>query len=275
MGCEDAARVRAFSTAVRRWQTDPDFRLVQNEYVTLGADAMRARLCGISAERYVMGFRSLPGLPDSLAVSETSAAHYRAFSTGPLSAYLYLADEQGVAAGVAMVEELGRREPITEADARWFLDGFKLPLATVMDDGALASVRRLVRDALPTTRSFVHREIIVPAIHRHIGRDVDSMSRDEQVRVMRTLDDDLRRANFELWRTKQVSDFLAGIWAQGYGQVYESAINYLLLSQQIARIVFALVVLLLILAGVRHRARTKRDARRAVDQSETSPLSTA
>ena len=92
---------------------------------------------------------------------------------------------------------------------------------------------------------------------------------------MRTLDDDLRRANFELWRTKQVSDFLAGIWAQGYGQVYESAINYLLLSQQIARIVFALVVLLLILAGVRHRARTKRDARRAVDQSETSPLSTA
>ena len=50
MGCEDAARVRAFSTAVRRWQTDPDFRHVQNEYVTLGADAMRARLCGISAD---------------------------------------------------------------------------------------------------------------------------------------------------------------------------------------------------------------------------------
>jgi hypothetical protein len=256
MGRADTARLRAFSDAVRRWQGDPDFRQVQQEYVTLGADAMRARLCGISAEHYVMAFRSLPGLPDSLAVSETSAAHYRAFSAGPLSAYLHLADEQGVAAGVAMVEELGRRQTFTDADARSFLRGFKLPLATVMDDGAVASVRRLVRETMPTTQPFAVREVIVPAILRHVGRDVKSMARGEQVRVMSSLDEEIRHADMGLWRAKQVSDFLAGIWAQAYGQVYETAIGYLLFSQQIARFVFVAIVLLLTLVWIRHRART-------------------
>lgn len=268
MGCDDIARVRAFSAAVRRWQTNPDFRQVQDEYVTLGAEAMRARLCGISAERYVMGFRSLPGLPHSIAVSETSAAHYKAFSAGPLSAYLYLADEQGVAAGVGMVEELGRRDPLADADARAFLAGFKLPLATAMDEGALASVRRLVRDTMPTTQPFVLRESVVPGVLLHVGRDVNSMSRNEQVAVMHRLDHDIRETNVELWRTKQVSDFLAGIWAQGYGQVYETAINSLLLSQQVARIVFGVIMLILILAWARYRARTKRQSQPAVDPIE-------
>jgi hypothetical protein len=259
MGCDDIGRARAFTDAVRRWQTNPDFRAVQDEYVTLGAEAMSARLCGIPAERYIMSFRSLPGLPSYLAVSDSSEAHYRAFSRGPLSAYLHLAGEQGVGGGVAMVEDLGRRATLSDDDVRGFLRGFKLPVPVATDDGAVASVRRLVRDTMPTTQPFAIRESIVPAIRRHVGSDVDSIRRDEQERVMRTLDDDIRRADAELWRTKQVSDFLAGIWAQGYGQVYETAIDWLFVARRAARALFVVTVVLL--AWGVYRKRASGDAR--------------
>ena len=95
MGPTDTGRVRAFRDAVQRWQVNPDYRLVSAEYVTLGVEAMQARVSGLSAGTLVMGFRSIPKLPDHLAVNDTSAAHYEAFSRGEVSAYLHLAGEPG------------------------------------------------------------------------------------------------------------------------------------------------------------------------------------
>src|SRR4051794_36277639 len=92
----DAAALRSFAEAANRWQSNPDFRTVQREYVDKGVTAMRVRLLGVPARRVVMSFRAIPGLPPSLSVNPTSAAHYRAFSAGPLSAYLHLVGEQGL-----------------------------------------------------------------------------------------------------------------------------------------------------------------------------------
>src|SRR3954471_18483340 len=87
---KDAAEGRAFVQAVDRWQTNPDFRKVTSEYVLLGSQAMRGRVAGLSADRAVIAFRSVPRLPDRLALVPGSEIHYRDFAHGPLSAYLHL-----------------------------------------------------------------------------------------------------------------------------------------------------------------------------------------
>ena len=46
------------------------------------------------------------------------------------------------------------------------------------------------------------------------------MSFVQQVAVLERLDDRVRLADPELWRTKQLSDFCAGIWAQVFGPEY-------------------------------------------------------
>src|SRR5689334_12787166 len=107
----DRARARAFCDGADRWQANADFRQVQREYVRLGSAAMQARLWGIRAENVVMDFRRLPGLPQYLAVSPSSAAHYRDFSKGEVAAYLHLAGEQGTADGVVMLEKLVEHGP--------------------------------------------------------------------------------------------------------------------------------------------------------------------
>jgi hypothetical protein len=221
----DQARVTAFADAVRRWQVQPDFRAVQREYVSLGVDAMRARLCGLSGESIVMGFRSLPGLPESLSVKDSSAAHYRAFAAGEMPAYLHLSSEQDVINGLRMIEGLGQRKPLSDESIIKFLSDFKLPVPVVTDAGAVASVRSLVADAQPSM-PFVVREHFIDALG---PRCISAAS-------MTVLDDSIRRNNRELWRTKQVSDFLSGIWAQGYGVIYLNAIQWFWRIQTIARI---------------------------------------
>jgi len=238
----DVQRLRAFGDAVRRWQTNPDFRDVQREYVALGVEAMRGRWLAVSAERIVMGFRSLPGLPKYLSVNESSAAHYRAFSTGEMSAYLHLTGEQAIPNGVAMVEDLAQHNPPSDGDIVAFLDGFKLPVKIVTDAGAIASVRRLLADTQLPPRPFRIRDNLVTAMQPCIPMELTTMSRDQQAAALRRFDDDIKRADPELWRTKQVSDFLCGIWAQGYGQIYLDGIDALLRIRLIARIVFAIAL---------------------------------
>jgi hypothetical protein len=236
----DVQRLHAFGDAVRRWQTNPDFREVQREYVTLGVEAMRGRWLAVSAERIVMGFRSLPGLPKYLSVNESSAAHYRAFSTGEMSAYLHLTGEQAIPNGVAMVENLAQRNPPSDGDIVAFLDGFKVPVKIVTDAGAIASVRRLLADTQLPPRPFTIRDNLATAMAPYIPTDLATMSRDAQAAALRRFDDDIKRADLELWRTKQVSDFLCGIWAQGYGQIYLDGIDALMRIRLIARIAFTI-----------------------------------
>jgi hypothetical protein len=240
----DVARLRAFGDAVRRWQTNPDFREVQREYVTLGVEAMRGRWLAVSAERIVLGFRSLPGLPLYLAVNESSAAHYRAFSTGEMSAYLHLTSEQGVTAVLEMIESLARREQLSDADIVAFLDGFKLPVPVVTDAGAVASVRRLLADTQHPPRPFTIRGDVAEQLRRHVDVNLDRMTRAEQAAAVKTFDATIRAADPELWRTKQVSDFLGGIWAQGYGPIYLDGIECLMRIRAVARGVLVVTLLL-------------------------------
>ncbi len=255
----DLRKIDAFATGVSRWQKDPDFRLVEREYVSGGVAAMQARWCGVSARSIVMGFRSLPGLPDSLAVKDSSAAHYRAFAEGELSAYLHLSGEQGVPAGIEMIELLGKLPTISDDDIVRFLGSFKLPVPVATDAGAIASVRRLIDDVQPAT-PLVARGDIVASLRRqaselaksmNIPPDPDAMTRNQQHLVLQRLDDYVRETNRELWRTKQVADFLSGIWAQGYGQIYLDGIEWLWRIQRIARIAFAITLVILSTALVR------------------------
>ena len=256
----DVQRMHAFGDAVQRWQTNPDFRDVQREYVTRGVEAMQGRWLAVSAERIVMGFRSLPGLPKYLSVNESSAAHYRAFSTGELSAYLHLTGEQGIPNGVAMVENLAQHNPPpTDADIVAFLDGFKLPVKIVTDAGAIASVRRLLADTQTPPRPFVVRGDLTKAMQPYIPAGLPTMSRDAQSLALSRLDDDIKRANPELWRTKQVSDFLGGIWAQGYGPIYCDGIEWLMWIRRTARFAFVTIITGIV-AAVALRRRTSNSA---------------
>jgi hypothetical protein len=270
MGPNDTRRVRAFADAVRGWQREPDYRAVTQEYVTLGVDAMQSRLCGVSAGHVVMGFRSLPGLPEHLAVSDTSAAHYSAFSRGELSAYLHLSSEQGVADGIALIEQLGRREPLADADIVAFLAGFRLPVPTVTDAGAIAGVRRLLAD-VDAGNPFLVRGDVSTSLLSAIEGNLATMTRAEQAAAFARFDAHVRATDPELWRSKQVSDFLAGIWAQGYGQIYLDGIEGFFRIQRGARIVFflALAAALLLLA----RGRLKRTS--AAPSPDAPPQSSA
>jgi hypothetical protein len=234
MGSADARRVRAFADAVQGWQANPDYRSVSTEYVTLGVEAMRARVCGLSAGTLVMAFRSIPKLPAHLAVNDTSAAHYEAFSRGDVSAYLHLASEQGFAEGVELVERLAARQPLTDNDIAAFLAGFKLPVPTITDAGAVAGVRRLLADVGPSP--FTVRSDVATPLRSHVLGNLATMTRAEQAAAFAQLDPSIRAVDLELWRAKQVNDFLAGIWAQGYGQIYLDGIDAFFRLQRAARI---------------------------------------
>jgi hypothetical protein len=259
----DTRRVRAFGDAVRGWQVNPDYRAVSTEYVTLGVEAMQSRLCGLSAGTVVMGFRSIPGLPAHLAVSDTSAAHYDAFSRGELSAYLHLSSEQGVADGIAMIEQLGKRQPLSDADIVAFLAGFKLPVPTVADAGAIAGVRQLLAD-VDATKPFIVRGDVATSLRTSVEGNLRTMTRAEQAAEFVRFDYMIRATDLELWRSKQVSDFLAGIWAQGYGQIYLDGINGFFRIQRGARIVFVVTFLAGIWIVARRRL-TPTTAARSVD----------
>jgi hypothetical protein len=266
----DARRIRAFANAVGRWQYDPDYRAVSEEYVKLGVEAMQARLCGISAGHVIMGFRSLPGLPQVIAVSDTSAAHYKAFSRGELSAYLHLSSEQGVADGIAMVEQLGQRDPLTDNDVVAFLSGFKLPIPTVTDASAITGVRRLLADVQPTKPLLVRGDVSTSLLSSVEG-NIATMTRGEQAAEFAQFNAHVRATDPELWRSKQVSDFLAGIWAQGYGQIYLDGIDGFFRIQRGARIVFYATVLV----GAWIVLRTRVKPTSAVPSPDVPPQSLA
>jgi hypothetical protein len=269
MGPGDMRRVRAFGEAVKRWQVNPDYRLVSAEYVTLGVEAMQARVCGLSAGTLVMGFRSIPKLPEHLAVNETSAAHYEAFSRGNVSAYLHLAGEQGFAEGVDLVERLARRQSLTDGDIVAFLADFKLPVPTVTDAGAVAGVRRLLADV--GTAPFVVRSEIATPLRTHVAGNLGTMTRSEQGAAFSELDADVRSVDLELWRAKQVNDFLAGIWAQGYGQIYLDGINAFFQLQRAARVICVLTLV----AGVWLAVRERFKRTSAAPSPDASPRSLA
>jgi hypothetical protein len=240
----------AFQRAAARWQVNPDFRAVTFEYANLGSRAMQTRLCGVRAKTAVMWFRRIPGLPASVAVNPTSQSHYDDFSAGPWPAYFRLSNEQDLATGIAMLEKLG--DDPGDEQIRQMLSSFKLPVPTAEDFGAVLSVRSLLDDVKPSKPFSIHTNPFSPE-KKH---EAEAYSDDIQMSLLQTLDKELRQKNPELWRTKQANDFLSGIWAQGYGEMYADAIGAVAIARILGRVfVVALVALALIrLAATRSGA---------------------
>jgi len=240
----DAEKLRIFGEAVEKWQHNPDFRQVQIEYVELGSNAMRTRAAFVNATKGVLWLRSLPGLPKDWAVNDTSLAHYTSFTKGPLSAYLHLCGEQGMADSLKMLKDLGQKSQPTDDDVREFLSQYKLYYPVVKDDGAVQSVRSLLQDVDPG-RGFADMNNITEAIKPHIGAiaaehgyssDVAQMTAAQQREVWAVLDDTIHERDYELWRLKQVNDWLNGLWAQVYGRMYAVVIGPTLTLREAGRI---------------------------------------
>jgi hypothetical protein len=229
----DAKAIREFDSAVRTWQHDPDFRVVALEYAQLGSRAMQAKFCGIPARHVVMWFRQLPGLPDVLKIGPSSQPHYDDFSIGPLKAYMHLSKEQDVKLGIDLLKKLPPNP--TDEELREFIRGFHLPVTIATDGGAVESVRRLLKDVQPDQPFTVDSDQLAEFMSRQSADD-----------SLKAMDERIRMTDPQVWRNKQISDFLAGIWAQGYGQFYSAGIHTLLLVRIVARV---MLLPLFVLAG--------------------------
>jgi hypothetical protein len=250
----DEAAARGFLEQAKLWQRNPEFRGVAMDYCIRGSRALRTRPFMVPARSLVLGARSVPGLPKQYAVNDTSFAHYDAFSRGPLSAYLFLCDEQSVQNFVGVLEDVSKR-----SEPRRFLDAFHMEQPVCTDAGAVSSVVSLVRDTSPT-KSFAHRENVGPLLLPHVGavarelgfpEDPLLMTPQQQAAVLDRLDAHVRYADPELWRTKQLSDFCCGVWAQVFGPEYGYVITPVLVLHHIGW--FAMIVLLAILLRRRRR----------------------
>jgi len=241
---KDARVLRQFDAAVDRWQVQPDFRAVGMDYVRQSVAAMQARVGGVSACNVVMMLRSIPGLPEEYAANAGSRKHYEDFTRGDLSAYLHLSGEQGIGDVLPELETLARGK-VTDPEVRGFLQSFKMPTPVPQDPGALASVRHLLADT-QAAKGFSVRAPADWLLRRHAEalaqrkgwpQEVERLSPSQQAAVMNELDGDVRATDYELWRTKQVNDFLNGLWGQGYGLMYRGLISDVLRMRGACRVI--------------------------------------
>jgi hypothetical protein len=237
----DASALRSFTDAVDRWQSNPEFRALAVEYSVRGSEALRTRPLLVPADRLIIVARSCPLLPERYGLTPTCRLHYEDFSLGPLAAYLHLCDEQAVHHVVGMVEHLARQAAddarsggAAAADVRAFLGAFRLDTPVVKDGGAVQSVLSLLADTRADAQPFQYRNEIGPALAAHVQAlaqdlgfpaDLRRMTIAQQRVVLERLDRYVRLRDPELWRTKQVSDFCAGIWAHIFGRSYNLLIK--------------------------------------------------
>ena len=245
---DDFTSLNHFTRSVQNWQTNPEFRQVAMQYVTRGSDAMRSRPMGFTAAQWIVAIRSIPGMPPKMAINPTSRDHYANFSKGPLSAYLHLCTE---------VDLLGRHpdgsvdsqngylpeyEGLFGKSAGWSREELYGYLAKQhwdyevrKDAGAVESLRSMLSDVeinRPLKVREMHvNDLLMPHIRSLAAElsqpgqppmpgDPEAMTPQEQYAVFDRLDAYVRRNDPELWRTKQVSDFIGGIWGQVFSPPY-------------------------------------------------------
>ncbi len=247
----DEAALRTFAASVDRWQHHPEFRTIAIEYCEQGSAAVDTHPWSIPTRWIVMDLRSLPLLPKKFAVNPTSQAHYTHFSQGPLTAYLHLCGEQSVPDVVGVIERAAA-DPAHDGPAH-ILDSFKMDFPVATDSGALNSTASLLHDTR-ASGSFQVRSNIGDLLRPHIAAialelgfptDPSDMTPLQQRAVLDRLDDYIRQHDPELWRTKQVSDYAGGIWAQVFGPPYNMILKPVLLIHDISRVVFVAVLILL------------------------------
>ena len=240
----DANRLSAFVRSVDRSRANPEFRQVGNEYVRTGSAAMQTAVLGIPARIVIHTLRRIPGLPERLAATDRLALHYEHFSQGPLSAYLHLAAQQGVQTTTGMIQTMWSGPAISDDDIRTFLQSFDVWPAVVTDHGALASTRKLLAD-MGTTPTFsiirpidqlVRPYIDAMATEKGWPTEIERLTVAQQHAILDQLDNTIRQADFELWRTKQVNDFLNGIWGQTFGRSYGSFARGVLTARRVCQV---------------------------------------
>jgi hypothetical protein len=264
----DAEKLRLFADAVERWQHNPDFRQVQIEYVEVGSDAMRSKLGFVDSKTVIMWLRSLPGLPDHLKVNDTSFAHYTNFTYGPLSAYMHLTAEQGLSETLKMLGYLGNKEQLNDDDIRRFLGEFKLHNPVASDAGAIESVHSLINDVDAGRKFQIDTNLsarIIPhiaAVAHRLGYPTEIRQMDPwaQREVWQMLDDEIRQSDYELWRTKQVNDWLNGVWAQVYGTMYSGLIGPTLTLREVCRVSGPVLLMAWVGVGLWKRRKVSAEA---------------
>ena len=220
-----------------------------------------------------MALRSLPFLPKDLAVNSTSALHYRRFAMGPLCAYLHLCTEQDVPTFSRVLEDTVARQPDPALAGKEFLGAFHMDDPVVVDVGAVQSAASLVHDVAPSHPLVVRQNVDglllphVKALAKELGvpEEIDAMTPEQQRRVFLRLDAFVRARDPELWRTKQLSDFCCGIWAQVYGPSYGLAIKPVIVIHQVSG-----VVLLVLLFALALNRETREPAEPEPDPEPTS-----
>jgi len=246
----DAERLRGFVRTVDGFRANPEFRQVGVRYIHAGSGALQAGVFGVPAGRVLHTLRRLPGLPPRLAANDHLALHYQHFSEGPLSAYLHLTRQQGVWDTTGMLMELAKRPAMGDEDARGFLRSFDVWPAVVTDQGAVASVRKLMAD-VEAERGFVFRKPVDEMLEAHIRAIAQTkdwpleprlMTPSQQEAVLEELDAHVKRTSLELWRTKQVNDFLNGMWGQTFGRSYARAAQWAVWLRLAGRVEIPLLV---------------------------------
>jgi hypothetical protein len=153
------------------------------------------------------------------------------------------------------------------------------------DAGAVSSVALLVRETSAAERPFVLRVNVGPLLLPHVGavaRELGlpehpaAMTPAQQHAVLERLDARVRTADPELWRTKQLSDFCSGVWAQVFGPEYGYVITPVLVLHRAGWV--GMIVLLLMLVRRRRRSGSptlpEGDARIDVVATPASPRAT-
>lgn len=273
----DIAILRQFRDQVIRWDAECDFREVCKVYSDLGSAAIRARVGGVPAGDWVLAVRSLPGLPPHLANNEGSAAHYRDFKAGPLSAYLHLSDIQGVSDNIERFELLARNPSLNDDLLRQALEGFNMKRPPTTNPRAVRSVGRMLEDIRLADRNLRIRQQPGPLMRERIesfaaslgfpARPEDMNPGQQQV-VFEKLDAYLHDADHELWRTKQLSDLLSGVWGQSFGFEYLLLIEPMLALHATGRVLAPVLTVAAVVAAMVRRHRRSRAGTR-----ETRPVS--
>jgi hypothetical protein len=192
----DYSRLAYFTDSVDKWQHDTEFRQVAYQYVTRGSDAMRSSPAGITAAKWIIAIRSMPGLPPKFAVNDTSRAHYENFSKGPLSAYLHLCTEVEIRGDDLNSGYLGEIEarfgnrrdaklgPVTDDEIQQWLQNQKWDFPVSSDRGAVQSVRAMLEDSQATKGYTIRDRHIDARIRPHIARLAREMRMPEEPDAM-------------------------------------------------------------------------------------------
>jgi len=182
-----------------------------------------------------------------------------------------LCGEQSVRDVVNVIETAGHSAG-TEADLRAVLDSFKMDFPVAHDAGALQSIASLLRET-DAARPFIVRTNVgdllrpqIAGLARDIQIDPDplKMTPEQQRAILDRLDSYVRAHDAELWRTKQVSDFAGGVWAQVFGPPYLTIVGPFLWVHDICR--FALLAILAAVAW--RKTRECRRLRAASDHPQ-------